>query len=213
MGENDQYIVDISVDDVTLERELIVPEEATGLVIFAHGSGSSRHSPRNNFVAETLRERGLATLLFDLLTEAEDENRENRFDISLLTERLVAVSRWLENREDTHPLSFGYFGSSTGAAAALRAAPQAESTIEAVVSRGGRVDLAEGVLDTVDAATLFIVGGNDENVLELNRAAYEDLTCEKELQVVEDAGHLFEEPGALEEVADLAADWFVNQLT
>jgi alpha-beta hydrolase superfamily lysophospholipase len=212
MNENSQHIVDIPVDDVRLEGELIVPDEATGLVIFAHGSGSSRHSPRNNFVAEALRERGLATLLFDLLTEAEDEDRENRFDISLLTERLVVVSHWLEERDDIRGLTFGYFGSSTGAAAALRAAPRTESTIEAIVSRGGRVDLAEEVLDTVDAPTLFIVGGNDENVLELNQAAYEDLTCEKELKVVEDAGHLFEEPGALEEVANLAADWFVNQL-
>lgn len=212
MNENDQHIVDIPVDDVRLEGELIVPDEATGLVIFAHGSGSSRHSPRNNFVAETLRERGLATLLFDLLTEEEDEDRENRFDISLLTARLVAVTHWLEEQDETRGLTFGYFGSSTGAAAALWAAPQTESTIEAIVSRGGRVDLAEEVLDTVTAPTLFIVGGNDETVLELNREAYEDLTCERELQVVEDAGHLFEEPGALEEVADLAADWFVNQL-
>jgi dienelactone hydrolase len=209
MDENDQHIVDIPVDDVQLEGELIVPEEATGLVIFAHGSGSSRHSPRNNFVAEALRERGLATLLFDLLTEEEDQSRENRFDISLLTARLVAVSHWLEERDDTRELTFG---SSTGAAAALRAAPQTESTIEAIVARGGRVDLAEEVLDTVDASTLFIVGGNDESVLDLNRAAYEELTGEKELEVVEDAGHLFEEPGALEEVADPAADWFVNQL-
>jgi predicted alpha/beta-hydrolase family hydrolase len=145
MTENSQHIVDIPVDEVQLEGELIIPDEATGFVIFAHGSGSSRHSPRNNFVAEALRERGLATLLFDLLTEEEDQSRENRFDISLLTARLVAVSHWLEERDETRGLAFGYFGSSTGAAAALRAAPQTESTVEAIrierwsgrLSRGG----------------------------------------------------------------------------
>lgn len=203
----------IPVDGVELEGELIVPTDAAGLVVFAHGSGSSRHSPRNNAVAETLRERGLGTLLFDLLTEDEDRVRENRFDIPLLTDRLVGVTEWLREREDTGVLQFGYFGSSTGAAAALRGAARPPTDIEAVVSRGGRVDMASGAFDRVDAPTLLIVGGNDATVLELNRDAYERLACERELHVVEGAGHLFEGPGELEEVTDVAADWFTTHLS
>ncbi len=153
-------VTEIPVGEVTLEGELAVPADAGGLVIFAHGSGSSRHSPRNNFVAETLRKRGLATLLFDLLTETEDQRRENRFDIPLLTDRLVGTTAWARDRseiDDQTPI--GYFGSSTGAAAALRGAARSETDIDAVVSRGGRVDLAEAVIDDVASPTLLIVGG------------------------------------------------------
>ncbi|MFT4889739.1 MAG: dienelactone hydrolase [Halobacteriales archaeon] len=204
-------LVSIPVDGVELEGELIVPSGAEGLVAFAHGSGSSRHSPRNNFVAETLRERGLGTLLFDLLTEAEDRDREARFDVDRLTERLLAVTDWLRGRETTGDLHVGYFGSSTGAAGALRAAARRED-VDAVVSRGGRVDLAAESLGDVTGATLFVVGGDDTQVLEWNREAYEDLDCEKDLHVVEGAGHLFEGLGELEAVANAAADWFVEHL-
>lgn len=212
MAHTTDTVLSIPVDDVDLEGELIVPQAASGLVVFAHGSGSSRHSPRNNFVAETLREEGLATLLFDLLTEAEDQRRENRFDIPLLTDRLVGVTEWVWERNDTAGLSIGYFGSSTGAAAALHGAERLDPNIDSVVSRGGRVDLAAEVLGEISAPTLFIVGENDEPVLNANRDAYEDLTCEKDLHVVDGAGHLFEGPGELEEVADVAADWFVEHL-
>jgi pimeloyl-ACP methyl ester carboxylesterase len=202
----------IPVDGVELEGELLVPDGATGLVVFAHGSGSSRHSPRNNFVAEVIRDRGLGTLLFDLLTEAEDRDRDNRFDIPLLTERLLGVTDWLCEREDTGSLPLGYFGSSTGAAAALRGAAREGTDIAAVVSRGGRVDMAEAALPDVEAATLFVVGGADTQVLERNREAADALSCETELAVVEGAGHLFEGEGELAEVADLAADWFATHL-
>ncbi len=205
-------IVTIPIDGVELEGELLVPDGASGLVLFAHGSGSSRHSPRNNFVAERLRERGVGTLLFDLLTEAEDQTYETRFDIPLLTDRLVGATRWVRSRDETSDMSLGYFGSSTGSAAALRAAARDETDADAVVSRGGRVDLASEVIDQVTAPTLFVVGGNDHQVLELNREAYDELPGEKELEVVEGAGHLFEEPGALESVADLAAAWFADHL-
>lgn len=204
-------VLSIPVDSVELEGELIVPEGASGIVAFAHGSGSSRHSPRNNAVAETLRDRGLATLLFDLLTEAEDRKRGNRFDIPLLTDRLADVTGWLREREATSDLAIGYFGASTGAAAALRAAVSQPDT-GTVVSRGGRVDMAAEALGEVSAPTLFIVGGDDETVLERNREAFEVLTCEKDLHVVEGAGHLFEGPGELEEVADVAGEWFVRHL-
>ncbi|MFB6155770.1 MAG: dienelactone hydrolase family protein [Haloferacaceae archaeon] len=208
----DENIVEIPVDGVTLEGDLRVPAGATGLVVFAHGSGSSRKSPRNNFVAETLRERRLGTLLFDLLTEEEDRVYENRFDIARLTDRLVAVTEWVSDRGDLADLHVGYFGSSTGAAAALRAAGRLGDEVGAVVSRGGRVDLASESLGAVTAPSLFVVGGDDEQVLELNREAYEQLTCERELSVVAGAGHLFEGPGELEEVAGLAADWFEDHL-
>jgi len=211
MSTESEQIVRIPADGVELEGALVVPDGAPGLVAFAHGSGSSRHSPRNNYVAGVLREHGLGTLLFDLLTEAEDVDRATRFDIDLLTERLLAATAWLRGREDVGDLNLGYFGSSTGAAAALRAAA-AEPDVGAVVSRGGRVDMATESLADVEAATLFVVGGADYQVLELNREAYDVLTCEKELHVVEDAGHLFEGPGQLEEVADVAADWFAEHL-
>jgi pimeloyl-ACP methyl ester carboxylesterase len=212
MSGNDENLVTIPVDDVELEGMLDVPPGATGLVVFAHGSGSSRKSPRNNFVAEVIRDRGLGTLLFDLLTEEEDQSRENRFDIPLLTERLVAVTEWLWDRDDTAALNVGYFGSSTGAASALRAAARLGDDVDAVVSRGGRVDMASDVLADVQAPSLFVVGGADTQVLELNREAYERLTCEKDLHVVEGAGHLFEGEGQLEAVADVAADWFAETL-
>jgi len=212
MSQATENLVHIPVDDVELEGILDVPDGAEGLVVFAHGSGSSRKSPRNNFVAEVIRERGLGTLLFDLLTEKEDQVRENRFDIPLLTDRLEAVTEWLWTRDATRNLNVGYFGSSTGAASALRAAARLEGDIDAVVSRGGRVDLASEILDEITMPTLFIVGGADTQVLELNREAYDQLSCEKELYVVEGAGHLFEGEGELEEVADVAADWFAEAL-
>ncbi|MEF8881060.1 MAG: dienelactone hydrolase family protein [Halapricum sp.] len=212
MGQTTERLVDIPVDDVELEGLLEIPEGAAGLVVFAHGSGSSRKSPRNNFVAEVIRDRGLGTLLFDLLTEEEDRVRENRFDIPLLTDRLVAVTEWLRARDDTHDLDVGYFGSSTGAASALRGAARLEDDVDAVVSRGGRVDMASAVLEEISVPTLFIVGGADTQVLELNRNAYDRLSCQKELHVVEGAGHLFEGEGELEEVADVAANWFAETL-
>ncbi len=212
MSRTTENLVHIPVGDVELEGILDVPEEARGLVVFAHGSGSSRKSPRNNFVAEVIRDRGLGTLLFDLLTEEEDQIRENRFDIPVLTDRLVAVTEWLWTRDATRDLNVGYFGSSTGAASALRAAARLEDDIDAVVSRGGRVDMASEVLDGITMPTLLVVGGADTQVLELNREVYDQLSCEKELHVVAGAGHLFEGEGELEEVADAAADWFAGAL-
>jgi dienelactone hydrolase len=205
-------IVSIPVDTVELEGELVVPEEATGTVVFAHGSGSSRHSPRNNTVADVVRSEGLATLLFDLLTEEEDEHRENRFDIPLLTDRLRAVTNWVRSREEIQQSSVGYFGASTGAAAAIRAAATVDTNIDAIVSRGGRVDLAAEALPQVDAPTLLIVGGNDDAVLERNRDAYDELNCTKELKIIKEAGHLFEDPSELEEVAEIATNWFDTKL-
>jgi alpha-beta hydrolase superfamily lysophospholipase len=202
----------IPVGDVELKGILEVPEGAPGVVVFAHGSGSSRKSPRNSYVAEVIRRKGLGTLLFDLLTEEEDRFREKRFDIPLLTDRLVAVTEWLWNRDETSDAKVGYFGSSTGAASALRATAHLDEEIDAVVSRGGRVDMSSEVLGDITAPTLFIVGGADTQVLELNREAYEKLGCEKGLHVVEGAGHLFEREEELEEVADTAADWFESAL-
>ncbi|MBX0296250.1 dienelactone hydrolase family protein [Haloarcula nitratireducens] len=212
MTDQTDHAIAIPVDGVELDGELVLPTDADGLVIFAHGSGSSRKSPRNAFVAGVLRDHGVGTLLFDLLTEAEDERYETRFDIELLTERLLAATEWLRAREDTRDLNLGYFGSSTGAAAALRAAAERGDDIAAVVSRGGRVDLAAEQLPAVTAATLFVVGGADTQVLELNREAFEGLTGPSELEVVEGAGHLFEGPGELEGVASLAATWFERHL-
>lgn len=208
----DTTAVTIPADGVELEGDLGVPSGARGLVVFAHGSGSSRKSPRNNFVADVIRERGVGTLLFDLLTEEEDETYETRFDIPLLVERLLAATEWLRGRDDTRGLEIGYFGSSTGAAAALLAAAELGDETGAVVSRGGRVDLAEERLADVTAPTLFVVGGADEPVRSLNRDAYERLDCEKSLEVIPGAGHLFEGAGELEDVADLAADWFESHL-
>jgi len=200
--------VEIHLDGVTLPGSMGIPPGARGIVIFAHGSGSSRLSPRNTFVADVLREGEIGTLLFDLLTPEEDRVYETRFDIDLLTKRLVRVTRWLMQRPEAQRLNIGYFGASTGSASALRAAAELGPTIHAVVSRGGRSDLAMEALSRVRAATLLIVGGNDPVVVELNQQAFAGITAPKRLEVVPGATHLFEEPGALEEVARLATDWF-----
>jgi putative phosphoribosyl transferase len=201
---------------VTLEGDLQVPDDATGVVLFAHGSGSSRHSTRNRFVARELQAVGLATLLIDLLTseeEAVDQHTGHlRFDIPLLAERLVAATHWLGNDPSTRSLKIGYFGASTGAAAALVAASDEPDRVGAVVSRGGRPDLAGDALPRVRAPTLLIVGGRDLTVLELNRAAMALMRTEVRLEIVPGATHLFEEPGALEAVAHLARDWFLRHL-
>ena len=198
---------------VELDGELILPPSAKGIVLFAHGSGSSRFSPRNTYVAEVLQQRGIGTLLFDLLTRAEDQVYETRFDIALLTTRLVAATEWLQRNPGTEDLKLGYFGASTGAAAALQAAAKMESKISAVVSRGGRPDLAgAAALRQVTAPTLLIVGGADYGVIELNQQAETLLNCEKQLMLIPGATHLFEEPGTLQQVAANAADWFVRHL-
>ena len=209
--------IDLPVGAVELEGDLTIPAEAGGLVIFAHGSGSSRKSPRNRFVADELNDEGLGTLLFDLLT-AEEEREDAvdahlRFDIPLLADRLGEVTEWLEAYEPTDEMTFGYFGSSTGAAAALIAAADRPDEIQAVVSRGGRVDLADEALTDVRAATLCIVGGQDHQVLQLNQEALRHIPGPRKLEVVPGATHLFEEPGALQEVARLAGEWFVRYLT
>ncbi|MFA3838916.1 phosphoribosyltransferase family protein [Streptomyces aureus] len=201
--------VEVEAAGVRLAGDLARPEGASGLVMFAHGSGSSRHSPRNRAVAEVLQEAGLGTLLFDLLTPAEEADRNNVFDIGTLAGRLAGATRWLRDRESA---PIGYFGASTGAAAALRAAAD-DPEIGAVVSRGGRPDLAGPRLDDVRAPTLLIVGGADVMVLDLNRAAQAQLRCENRLEIVPGATHLFEEPGALDRVADLARQWFTTHLT
>jgi len=206
-SEKVEHLVRIPADSVELEGMLVIPAKAEGLVLFAHGSGSSRHSPRNNFVAKVLRENGIGTLLIDLLTEKEDAVYKTRFDIGLLTGRLTAATKWLREQPQTKKLKIGYFGASTGAAAALEAAA-VDPKIAAVVSRGGRPDMAGPVLGRVKAPTLLIVGGNDDVVIELNQQAHALLRGKKELVIVPGATHLFEEPGTLEEVARLAAEWF-----
>lgn len=204
--------VNIQLDGVILKGDLVIPKNAIGLVIFSHGSGSSRLSPRNNFVAEVLQKNDLATLLFDLLTEDEDSIYKNRFDIDLLTLRLIDVTQWLQQLKETKKLSIGYFGASTGAASALRAAAFYEELIKAVVSRGGRPDLAINDISKVTAATLLIVGGNDDVVIELNEKAYQKLHCQRKLEIIPKASHLFEEPGKLNEVAQISANWFATYL-
>ena len=204
--------VRVSAGTVSLPGDLAVPAGATGAVIFAHGSGSSRHSPRNLQIAETLNDAGVATLLFDLLTPEEGEDRALVFDIPFLAKRLLAATRWTWSRPDAGTLPVGYFGASTGAAAALRAAADLGAGIGAVVSRGGRPDLAATHLASVTAPTLLIVGELDGEVLVLNEQSRARMTCESALQVVPGATHLFEEPGTLEEVARLATDWFVRHL-
>ncbi len=203
--------VHIPADSVLLEAEIAIPAGAKAIVLFAHGSGSSRHSPRNQYVAEVLRAGGLGTLLMDLLTKEEDAVYETRFDIGLLTERLEEATRWLVGQPQTKTFRVGYFGASTGAAAALKAAAAIPS-IGAVVSRGGRPDMAGSSLSRVQAPTLLIVGGDDDVVIELNQKAYQQLRCEKRLAIVPGATHLFEEPGTLEEVARLASEWFSRYL-
>lgn len=206
----------IELDPETiLEGELSIPAGATAVVLFAHGSGSSRHSPRNRYVAEVLQQAGLATLLFDLLTPSEEEldleSHEYRFDIKLLAHRLVGVSDWISRYPKTRHLEMGYFGASTGAAAALVAASE-RPQVKAVVSKGGRPDLANHALEQVKAATLLIVGGWDEGVMHLNQKALKHLHCTRKLASVAGATHLFEEPGKLEEVAVVAADWLAHHL-
>ncbi|MDA8090019.1 MAG: dienelactone hydrolase family protein [Nitrospiraceae bacterium] len=205
--------ISIPVDSVSLEGHLSIPEGASSLVIFVHGSGSSRLSPRNQFVAGKLRESGMGFLLFDLLTREEDIDYETRFNIGLLAHRLRAVTTWLRKQPDTSSLSFGYFGASTGAAAALEAAADPEMKIGAIVSRGGRPDMAKDALGLVHSPTLLIVGGDDYGVIELNESAYQQMKAVKDLKIIPGATHLFEEPGKLEEVARLAAKWFKKHLT
>ncbi|HTC33011.1 MAG TPA: dienelactone hydrolase family protein [Bryobacteraceae bacterium] len=199
-----------------LEGELTVPEPAAGAVIFAHGSGSSRRSPRNRHVAELLNEGGLATLLIDLLTEDEQEvdlqTAQLRFDIPFLADRLVVIAQWLSHQRQAADLKLGYFGASTGAGAALVAAAEIPERVHAVVSRGGRIDLAGAATAKVRAPTLAIVGGNDTVVLDLNRKALARMNCVKRLELIPGAGHLFEEPGTLERVATLAREWFAEKL-
>lgn len=203
-----QTEVKIPAQSVNLEGEIAIPTGAPGVVIFAHGSGSSRFSPRNNYVARILRKERLGTLLFDLLTEEEDMVYETRFDIELLTERLAAATRWFQGQPYADNLKIGYFGASTGAAAALKAASILGNDVSAIVSRGGRPDLASDILAKVKVPTLLMVGGNDPVVISLNRDAYVQLGGEKDLVVIPGASHLFEEPGKLEQVADLAVKWF-----
>jgi len=202
--------VEIEVEGVKLPGRLGVPERCKMLVMFAHGSGSSRLSPRNNYVADILRKSRLGTLLFDLLTEEEDADYERRFDIPLISKRFEQASKWVMKNKELKDLRLGYFGASTGSAAAMVAASKFGKRISAIVSRGGRPDLVLEVLDRVVSPTMLIVGGYDLDVLALNRRAYERLGCEKRLEVIEGATHLFEEPGALDKVAELATEWFLS---
>jgi len=208
--------VQISAGRATLSGNLTIPENSMALILFAHGSGSSRHSPRNQFVARTLNRASLATLLFDLLTPEEEAldiyTREHRFNIGLLAERLVHATNWAQHQKETRDLHIGYFGSSTGGAAALVAAAERRQDVGAVVSRGGRPDLAGAALRIVKAPTLLIVGGNDDIVIELNEKARDQMRCEVKLETIPGATHLFEEPGALEKVAKLASDWFIKHI-
>lgn len=204
--------ISIPLKHLTLKANLYIPENAKGLVIFSHGSGSSRFSPRNNFVANILNKKGLATLLLDLLTESEDENYETRFNINLLTSRLIAATKWVQQQRETEQISLGYFGASTGAASAIRAAAFFKDDIKAIVSRGGRPDLALDEISEVTASTLFIVGGKDSAVLELNITAYAKMESEKKFEIIPGASHLFEEAGKLEKVAELSASWFKKWL-
>jgi dienelactone hydrolase len=204
--------VEIQAGRAVLSGNLTIPKNAYALVLFAHGSGSSRHSPRNQFVAGTLNDAGLGTLLFDLLTPDEEaidiRTREHRFNIGLLVERLLHATRWVKEQKQARDLRAGYFGSSTGGGAALVAAAELPQDVGAVVSRGGRPDLAGDALPKVQAPTLLIVGGNDDIVIELNEMARDQMRCEVKLETVPGATHLFEEPGALDKVAKLASDWF-----
>lgn len=217
MTEVVERLIRIPAGSVAMEGDLAIPMGARGVVVFAHGSGSSRHSPRNRYVARLLNGANLATLLFDLLTPAEEavdrRTAQLRFDVPLLAARLLDATDWLLQQPDTRHLPIGYFGASTGAAAALVAAAERPDAVRAVVSRGGRPDLAGSVLPRVRAATLLIVGGEDVKVIELNQQAFEQLRCEKRLVIIPGATHLFEEPGALDEVARLAREWLERYLT
>ena len=212
MTTDQERTVSMSLGGGVHEGILGLPETPRGLVVFAHGSGSSRHSPRNQFVARQLRQVGMATLLFDLLSEVEDQVYENRFDIDLLAQRLIQASDWVAGQPELAELPLGYFGASTGAAAALKAAAQRPDAIQAVVSRGGRPDLAGEALPKVEAPTLLIVGGADTQVIELNKLARARMRATCELAIVPGATHLFEEPGTLSQAAQLAADWFTQWL-
>ncbi|MEN6545480.1 MAG: dienelactone hydrolase family protein [Armatimonadia bacterium] len=211
-----EVAVQIPAEDAILQGDLALPPQPRGLVIFAHGSGSSRHSPRNRYVAGVLQQAGLGTLLMDLLTvdeEAVDQyTRHLRFDIPLLSGRLVAATDWAKDEEQLRGLNIGYFGASTGAAAAIMAAAQRSDQVKAIVSRGGRPDLAEAALEQIQAATLLLVGDRDYPVIDLNEQAFDRMKCEKRLTLVPRATHLFEEPGPLEQVAELAASWFGTHL-
>ena len=209
---NSERVVHINEGGVTLEGAVEIPEGAGGIVVFAHGSGSSRHSPRNNYVAGVLREHGLGTLLLDLLTPEEDMDYEMRFNIDLLAQRLLAATKWLSEQEETRELALGYFGASTGAAAAIQTAAAMGGKVSAVVSRGGRPDLAWQYLGEIKAPTLLIVGGCDDVVIGLNQKAFSRINAVKRMEIVPGATHLFEEPGTLEKVAELAALWFVKYL-
>jgi len=200
--------MEINIDSVTLQGDMVVPEEARGMVLFSHGSGSSRHSPRNNHVARMLNHQGYATFLFDLLTEEEDRDYNMRFNIELLSKRLVNITRKVKTFSYAEDLPLGYFGASTGAASALNAAAQLPTLVKVVVSRGGRPDLAAYNLPRVHAAVLLIVGSLDTQVISLNQKAYNALNTVKKMEIVEGASHLFEEPGKLDEVAWLAGKWF-----
>ena len=205
--------LDIPLSSVTLKGDLIIPENARGIVIFSHGSGSSRFSSRNRMVAELIQKQNMGTFLFDLLTEEEDELYENRFNIDLLSDRLIETTQWLMDYKSTTDLPIGYFGASTGAASALRAAAYFKEKIKAVVSRGGRPDLAITELPQVTAPTLLIVGGLDVAVIGMNKMAYDQLESVKEMKIIPGATHLFEEPGKLLEVAELAMVWYKRYLT
>jgi dienelactone hydrolase len=215
--KGEERLIKVVAGPVILEGNLSLPEEARGIVLFAHGSGSSRHSPRNRYVAQLLNEVRLATLLVDLLTSEEEaidlRTTHLRFDIDLLADRLVGATDWLMEYPDTRDLRIGYFGASTGAGAALVAAAERPDVVGVVVLRGGRPDLAGPALIRVHTPTLLIVGGNDFQVIELNRSAFTRLRCEKRLEIVPGATHLFEEPGTLDEVAHLARGWFERYLT
>lgn len=208
MAANHEQAVDIRLGTLTLHGDLGLPQGIRGLVIFVHGSGSSRRSVRNRQVAAELQRQGFGTLLFDLLTEEEDRVYEARFDIALLSRRLLDVTTWVSERANLAALPLGFFGASTGAAAALNVAADQGARVSAVVSRGGRPDLAMSKLAQVQSPTLLIVGGNDHEVIQLNQKAYQALRCQRELAIVPGATHLFEEAGALDQVARLAGDWF-----
>lgn len=199
--------IDLSIDSVELKGDLSIPNPAHALVLFAHGSGSSRYSPRNQMVAGYLNDKGIATFLFDLLTAAEDQSYENRFNISLLAKRLEKATKWVVQQPECTGLSIGYFGASTGAAAALIASKNLPQ-VSGIVSRGGRPDLALGILHQVKSPTLLIVGGFDVDVLQLNEQAFKLLNCEKKMEIIPGATHLFEERGAMERVCEIAANWF-----
>lgn len=205
--------MDIPLGSVTLKGDLVVPENAIGIVVFSHGSGSSRLSSRNIMVAELIQQQKIGTLLFDLLTEEEDQIYENRFNIDLLVSRLIETTQWLMENKSTKSLPLAYFGASTGAASALRAAVYFGKTIKAVVSRGGRPDLAMNGLPLITAPTLLIVGGEDVPIIRMNKMAYDELGSIKEMKIIPGATHLFEEPGKLLEVAELAIVWYKRYFT